>query len=619
MDNRFTFKDFVYVLLLVTIIVMLGLKMVQDDRQWERFSTLSIKIDEQTRDLASLRRLIGEGAIAPRPAGDGDAPRTGGTIFRRVRQAQQLPGYAPGDWFVDSFTSAPPKLNYLTAQDVYSRVVYCRVLESLATFDIEKLELVPMLAASWEVADDGLSMTVKLRRDVIFSDGVPMTADDVVHTWSLNKNPDIADGRTLEYLRFITAVEKIDDYTVKFTFSQVHYENALRALEEVVLPKHFFEKYTAQQIRDHPALLLGTGPYRLPDPERYTPGDQIELVRNERYWGPPPPWDRMVWRLIEKDSAQEIAFRNREIDIFAPTPEQHEVMVNDKPLLDRTQHYIYEQVRTGYTYIGWNQQRAGKPTVFTDARVRRAMTLMLDRQRIADEIFLGYSRVADGPFSHLSDQHNPDIQPWPYDPDAGVKLLMDAGFKKGGDGVMRKPDGSPFRVKLTYPSGSEFYQKIMLMAKDNYARAGVLIDLDPQEWSLLLETLNNKDFEAIILGWGAGGIEGDIEQMFHTRTIEQGDNRNAYSNPELDKLIDEAHVTLDYDARMAIWRKCHAILHEDQPYTFLFRAKSRIWLDKRFANVQEMPALGLNYVSTWPTPIEWYVPREKQLRGKNGP
>ncbi len=620
MDNRFTFKDLIQLLLLASIVVILVLMMIQNDRQWTRFSQLSVKLDEQTRDLSSLRRMIGEGGfdrgaqapLAATPEGEQQ------DIFRRVREVEKQPDYATGDWFIEAFSSAPPKLNYLTAQDVYARVVYCRVVEPLAEFDIETLKLTPYLARDWEMAEDGLSMTVHLRRDVIFSDGEPMDADDVVYTWQLNQNPDIVDGRQIEYLRHISKVEKIDDYTVKFHFTKVFYENELRALEEPVLPRHFFEKYTAREIRDNPAMLLGTGPYRLPDPTRYVPGERIELLRNERYWGPPPPWNRIIWRLIEKESAELVSFRNREIDLFAPTPEQHLDMLKDQPLLDRTQHFAYEHIRTGYTYIAWNQKLKGKPTIFADKRVRQAMTMMLDRQRMVDEVFLGFANVATGPFSPLSDQDNPDVRPWPYDPGRAVELLKEVGFTVGDDGSLYRPDGKPFEVTITYPAGSDFYQKIMLMVKDNFAKAGVVVNLNPQEWSLLLQTLTSKDFEAIILGWGAGGLESDIEQMFHSRTIAgSGDNRNAYSNPQLDELIDQAHVTLNYEKRMEIWQKCHEILHEDQPYTFMFRPQVRLWLDDRIENVQRIPVIGLNYVQTWPIPLEWYVPAERQLRGNS--
>ena len=164
-------------------------------------------------------------------------------------------------------------------------MIYCRVLESLAAFDIDKLELVPFLAESWEVAENGLSMDVKLRENVTFSDGEPLTADDVVFTWKMQKDEEIADGRTIEYLRHITKVEKTGPYSVRFHFGKIFYENELRALEEYVLPKHFLEKFSKREIRENKALLLGSGPYKLRDPMDYSPDKPIELVRNERYWG----------------------------------------------------------------------------------------------------------------------------------------------------------------------------------------------------------------------------------------------------------------------------------------------------------------------------------------------
>jgi len=181
---------------------------------------------------------------------------------------------------------------------------------------------------------------------------------------------------------------------------------------------------------------------------------------------------------------------------------------------------------------------------------------------------------------------------------------------------MLKPDGKPFEFELTYPGGSDFIQKLALFLKDNFARAGIAMKLNPQKWVLFIQSLTQKDFEVITLAWGAGGIESDIEQMFHSRTIDGGDNRQAYRSDELDSLIDKAHVTLDVDERMKIWQKCHEILHEDQPYTFMFRSQVRLWADGRVANIKLIPVWGVNYTSTLPIPIEWYIPKDKQRRGK---
>lgn len=620
MENRFGLKDLLVTTLLGVIIILIFIKMMQDDRHWSELKEIQVRLDEQTRDFTQIRRLLTSGltvnpnpTVSPSPVDHADLDdATFGDPFRRIRQVQQLPDYAQGDWMVEVFPTSVPKLNELTSQDVYSRVVYSRVMESLADYDIEQRRMVPLLAKRWRMADDGLSMTIWLRENATFSNGDPFNADDVVYTHQLMSDSNIVNGRVIEYYRRLKTIEKLDDYTIRIHFTEVFYENFLRSLDFKVHSKKFMSQFTARQIREHPALLVGTGPYRLPDPERYKPGDQIEVVRNERYWGVAGPWDRIIWRILEKDSSRFLAYQNGNIDGFATLPEQHVQMLQDQTLVDRSQHYIYAHILRGYSYIAWNQQRKGEPTVFADKRVRQAMTMLIDRQRLIDEVYLGYAVMATGPFYHEGVQHNEAVKPWPHDPSAAMALLKEAGFTRSADGVLLKPDGEPFEIDFVYSAGSEFSQKIAFMIKDHLANGGIHLKLNPLKWSLMLKRLDEKDFDAITLMWGAGGLESDIEQMFHSRTIKDGDNRNAYINPELDRFIERAHVTLDKAQRMTMWKQCHAILHEDQPYTFLVRPKTLLWLDRRIANVKLLPVFGINFVSSMSVPIEWYVPKDEQ-------
>lgn len=130
----------------------------------------------------------------------------------------------------------------------------------------------------------------------------------------------------------------------------------------------------------------------------------------------------------------------------------------------------------------------------------------------------------------------------------------------------------------------------------------------PQEWPVMLEALNKKDFDAITLGW-TSGIETDIYQMFHSSQAKaDGDNFISYKNPELDKLIDQARATVDEKTRMPLWQQAERIMVDDQPYTFLMRRKSLLFIDKRIHNLQ-MTKLGLNWGSL---PLENYVPSAQQ-------
>jgi peptide/nickel transport system substrate-binding protein len=243
--------------------------------------------------------------------------------------------------------------------------------------------------------------------------------------------------------------------------------------------------------------------------------------------------------------------------------------------------------------------------------VRQAMSMLTNRQAICDQVYLGYATVANGPFSPLSKQFDPKVQALPYDPDRAMALLKQAGFSVNSQGLVLDPSGQQFHFKLTYPSGQETYERVVLLLKDNFAKAGVVMEPDPVDWPILLKKLNDRDFDAISLRW-TGAPESDIYQEFHSSQIkDQGDNFCSYINPELDKLIAEARTTVDADKRMPLWQKCHEILHEDQPYTFLTCNKALVFYDKRIRNIKPSK-LGLNVVSDDNIPYPWFVPTAEQ-------
>ena len=222
---------------------------------------------------------------------------------------------------------------------------------------------------------------------------------------------------------------------------------------------------------------------------------------------------------------------------------------------------------------------------------------------------LGYGEVAISPFNPRSHQHDTKLKPRAFDLKKARQLLADAGYQDANsDGVIEDQSGAPFEFELVYFQGSEDTKRIVLFLKDLYASAGILMKPKPTEWSVMLDLLSKRDFDAISLGWSSG-IETDIYQMFHGKQIENnGDNFIGYKNPELDSLIDKARATVDEKQRMPLWQRAEGIMYEDQPYTFLMRRKTMAFIDKRIKNV-EITKLGLNSSSV---PVEWYVPQTQQ-------
>ena len=618
MERQFTVKDLLLFATLGLLVVLLLLAMYMVDRQWLKLAEMEQSLAEQAQDMRALRSNLGElerrvrlGQVVG--SVEDDAAVAQGDAFARAYAVSRYPDYAEGDWVVTAFGTGLETLTPLVSSDAYSSQVQSHVLESLLIRDPETLEWVGLLAKSWQVSEDGLRFTFQLRDDAKFSDGESVTAEDVAFTFQFIMTPQINAPRERAYYQKIESVQATGPYEVVFQFREPYFNALSLAGGLAVMPRHFYAPYLdkPEAFNQSKGLLLGSGPYRLKDPKGWTP-DQglVELERNPRYWGRvQPPFERIIWRVIENDSARLTTFRNGDIDTYSARPLEYQRLLDDEALMARTQRFEYLSPVAGYSYIAWNQGDDETRSLFADSRVRQAMTYLTDRQRLIDEVFLGYAEPAVSPFNPRSKQHDPALQPRPFDLARARALLKEAGYEdRDGDGVLEDAEGEPFEFELTYFQDSEDTKRMVLLLKDIYARAGVLLKPKPTEWAVMIDALKKRDFDAITLGW-TSGLETDIYQIFHSSQIEsQADNFIGYRNPELDALIVKARTTVDETARMPLWQAAERLLYEDQPYTFLMRRKSLTFIDRRFRNL-EITRMGLNFDML---PVEVYVPAPEQ-------
>ncbi|HWE02820.1 MAG TPA: ABC transporter substrate-binding protein [Tepidisphaeraceae bacterium] len=625
MENRFGFKDLVLATLVILLIVVVWLGMVQLDRVFVALKDIRQNNsggngagggEEINRRLSAIERMLNDaGPATLRPAHSTTNPAEEyphGDPFANIKEAEKQPDFARGDWLIDNLGTKLKTLTYPVASDLYSAWIQARVLDSLIYQDPDTLEYRPQLARDWNVSADGMVLTFLLRRGVLFSDGTPLTADDVVYSYEFLNNPKINCPRIRGYLENIKSVQKKDEDTIVFTMKKTYFQSLDLCGTLNIVSREFMSQFKEEEINTNPGLILGTGPYRTPDPQSWRPGKKIELVRNELYWGVAPPIDRCVYLEVEEEAAEETMFDNGELDVFATQPEQYKRLLADPNTAKHANHYEYDSPMTGYFYIAWNEKRAGKDTLFTDKRVRRAMTMLTDRQRICHDVYLDYATPTSGPFAASSQQADPSIKLWPYDVAAAKALLEEVGFKdRDGSGVLKNDRGEPFKFRLTYGANNATFERVVLLLKDTYAKAGVTLEQDPVDWPVLQKKLDQRDFDAIALGWG-GTPESDLYQEFDSSQIaDQGDNFMSYSDPKLDAVVEKARITVDKPARMTLWHEAHAILHEDQPYTFLCSRKSLRFMDKRIENVRRSK-LGLNYIYVFSMPNPWYVPKAMQ-------
>jgi len=595
------------------------------DRQWRTMASMDSKIANQADDLRALRSSVqdvqgqlnkGIAIASAGPSSGGGKDDSVGDAFYRAEQARQLEDYAEGDWYVNYFTASLKTITPVVSVDADASSVQNYVIETLIQRNPETLGWDSLLAESWKVSEDGMTIDFTLRDNLVFSDGVPITSVDVAFSFDFIMDERIAAPSLRAYYDKIASVEALDEKNVRFVFAEPYFESLGLAGQMSVLAKHFYEPYLedAEKFNQSKGLLFGSGPYRLEDAVNWTPdAGRVELIRNQRYWGKiQPPYDRLIWNVIDNASARLAAFRNDTIDIYSAKPVEYKSLLEDAQLQQKSQNFEYMSPNAGYSYIGWNQMRDGVPSLFADVKVRLAMTHLTDRERIIEEIQLGYAEIAVSPFNPRSKQHNKDVEAWPADIEKAKALLAEAGFEdRDGDGVIESADGTVFEFELVYYQGSDDSKRIVLFLKDLYARAGVSLIPKPTEWSVMLDFLDSRTFDSIFLGWSSG-IETDIDQMFHSDSIEDGDNFVGYKNEELDKLIDQARATVVEEERMPIWQQAEAILHQTQPYTFVMRKESLLFIDDRFKNI-EITKLGLNTVQV---PVETYVPLDLQKHSK---
>ena len=509
-----------------------------------------------------------------------------------MRAEAQQPGAQPvdGDWLISHMSAEPATLNPITATDAYASGINDYIYESLLKRDEKSLELVPVLADSWEISDDHLTYTFHLKRDILWADGHPFTARDVLFSFDRIRDPKVDAAHHRNYYQDIERLEAPDDYTLRYRY-RIPYFRALEFCGGIpIVPAHLFKE--GEDFNTHPIgrQPVGTGPYRL---LKWDTGKEIVLERRADYWGPRPALQRIVFRMITDSTVALQVLKKGGLDLMSLRPIQYVRQTQNRRFEENFQKLKY--YLPNYSFIGWNTQRP----LFADRRVRRAMTMLLDRETILKKVLFGLGTVVSGTFYVNSPEYDGSIQPYPYDPAAAMALLKEAGWEdRDGDGLLDR-DGKPFSFEFLISSSSKFGEQLATMLQENLKGAGIRVDIRKLEWAVFLQRIDERNFDACTLGWSLGW-ETDPFQIWHSSQAEKGSNFVGFKNAEADRLIETARQEFDAARRRSLYSRFGEILHEEQPYTFLFTTEALVAVARRFENVHVYP-MGL-------APREWWVP-----------
>lgn len=612
MQNKFGLKDFVLMVLVVVVGLLTFMNMRQGDRQWKQNQDINSKVSTVEQQLAKLERNLLSGNISVASSKNGNTgsqaqqrdeswARPGGVPVEWQPPVEfasppfDMEGYQLGGQFTEVFEAQPLKLTPVLAEDVYGRRIDDQVCETLADFNPVTLEVEGTLAEAWQYDPNGYWLRVKLRENINFSDGVEVTAEDVRYSFhDYINNPELETESLRSIMTSIERVEVISEKVVEFTFNQPDAYNIQAAMMFYILPSHFYSNLTPAQINQGTALLMGSGPFKLENLDvdnQWSPGQDIVLVRNEQYWGPKPALKSLRYLTITEDIARLTEFRNGNASMIRPSSPQYAEVSREPGWDEKAYSLDWVNMRSGYSFIGWQcGPRNGKLTPFHDKRVRQAMTMILDRNLIINDIYDGIGEIATGPNNPPSPAANPEVQPWPYNPDRAKELLEAAGWvDRDNDGILENERGDEFSFEFTRASGGQTIERFQKYLIDQCASVGIRCTPKIVDWSLYDQILKNRDFDAITLAWAASAPESDPKQIWHTDSIQNQGHNFIQWDAGQDQYLDGIKATLDYEERMKIFHQFHSLVHEEQPYTFLRVSPWLRFIDADFKNVHAYP------------------------------
>lgn len=453
--------------------------------------------------------------------------------------------------------------------------------------------------------DDGLSYTFHLRKGVMWQRPTvdwasgryewlrgehEYVADDYAFAFEIIQNAQVT-GRVegvRAYMQDLDRLEVIDDHTFKLIYTKRGYTN-FGILEEVqAMPRwlymydedgnEFDEASWGLKFNEHwyNNKMIGTGPYRFVE---WEPGVRLVLEKSPVWAGPRPAFDKIVFQTLKDQSSWVRKFKAGELDITRLQPEQYrtEILEGGEPYLGLPDARFKTQPTLGYFYWGWN---ADNP-LFGDKLVRQAMTIAFNRQGAVDNIFHGLGEVLTGPFPMQSPCYDTSIEPWPFDLDMASAKLEEAGWTDtDGDGLRDKViagERVPFEFSMLIYGSSNEYETLANIYREDLLTIGVKMTPQALEWSTMLKKMDEKDFAGYSGAWVVSW-EVDLYQLWHSSQADQpnSSNRVGFRNADADVIIEALRTEFDQDKRIELCHEFHALIHEEQPYTFFYQRKRPI-------------------------------------------
>lgn len=499
-----------------------------------------------------------------------------------------------GGTLINAMSAEPSGLISMIAGESASSAITANIFNSLLKYD-RNLELEGDLVKSWDISPDQKTITFKLKPNLKWADGAPLTSADVLFTWRAVTDEKTASPYASDF-QLVKQAETPDALTFRVTYAQT-YAPALDSWAGLqILPKHLLQGkdlHTTAFARNP----VGSHYYKL---DSWTHGENLKLSRNPNSVLGQARIDKLVTRIIPDNSAQFLELMAGNIDYMGLDPIKYSRIIPARPELQQ-KLALYKELGNSYTYMGFNLKH--KP--FDDVRVRRAINYAIDKQEIIDGVYLGLGINIASPYKPGTRWSNPALTPYPYDPAKARTLLQEAGFKDtDGDGILER-DGKPFAFEIITNQNKE-REKSAVLIQRRLKDVGIDVKIRAIEWaSFISRFIKTGDFDVVVLGWGLG-LDPDQYNIWHSSQQAPGQfNFIGYKNPAVDQLLEQGRQELNPDKRMKIYHEFARILLEDSPIVYLSAGYGLTAIHQRVKGIDNpAPPAGIGHNSQ-----DWYIPQ----------
>ncbi|MGQ0813441.1 MAG: ABC transporter substrate-binding protein [Gemmatimonadota bacterium] len=497
--------------------------------------------------------------VAPISAQQRNQPRTGGTVvIAGGSDLQSMNSLVNADWWTSEFM-----LNALFLPLVRHNV---------------DLTYAPALAESWRMVGD-TAVIFRIRRDVRWHDGARTSAHDVKFTFDRVKDGATAFPNEDFFERWQSAVV-VDSFTIRFSLRQ-HVDPLMGWTRTAIMPRHLLDSIPPARMRQAAfnRQPVGNGPFRFVS---HRPNDRVVFEANpnfSRSLGGRPRLDRVIWRVIPENTAQFTEITTGAVDMVIGARAEQVKQLDARPDM----RAILRQSQR-YTMITWNGQR--EP--LGDARVRRALTMGLNRPQMIALLRGGFAQPAASPIPPRHWAFDRAVTPLPHDPAGARRLLASAGYvDRDADGIVESPAGKPLELELQIVANNAFNRDIAEMVRSALADIGVKIVPRAIDFAVMIENISKvpRKFDGAFLTFTTD-LKIGFTDAFHSKAIDGPFQSASYRNPELDQLLDQADVTTDRARATRLWSRVQRILRDDQPWTFLWWSPDMVVMRERVKGVE---------------------------------